>query len=287
MPHRTITTLLAVLATTAGAATFAHGASASVVSAVVDNDPLGDLLQHHEVTFTDGNVAFRWGNGAVSGRVTGTLHIVEGDDACFRLRTDALDSSDNLVGSTYSRENGHCPHSDDPVDVPIDLQTTGGSDVRRVRVALEKEHDKGWKTKETSATVSVGTSSDDVTLLASGIDVGGASWLTGAPTGPATVSWTIEDDGRLTATYDGFLHLKNPIGGAGRVEIRAINPVTGFQVDSAQGPQHTPADNAHHAYGDTLSVTSSSGSQVEVAMQTLAPGGAWQDAGTQTVSAAE
>ncbi len=287
MPRRTLTSLLAVLAATAGAATFAHSASASVVTTVVDNDPIGDLLQHHEVTFTDGNVAFRWSNGEVSARVTGTLHIVEGDDACFRLRTDELDSSGNLIASTSSREDGQCPHTDDQVDIPIDLQTTGGSDVRRVRVAVEKKKNGVWNTKETSATVSVGTSSDGVTILASGIDVGGAGWLSGAPTDAANVTWEIEADGQLTATYNGFLHLKNPIGGAGRVQIRAINPVTGFQVGSADGASHAPADNAHIAYEDTLSVTTSSGPQLQVAMQTLAPGGVWQDAGTQTVTAAE
>jgi hypothetical protein len=297
MPHRTLSTLLAILATTAGVAALADAAQAGIVAttsgAVVDNDEFPDLLQDSEVTLTDGNVAFRWANAVVTPELTATLHIVNGDDACYRTRTDSLDSAGNLIGSAYDEQAGHCRHSDAATDIPVDMEASAAPNVRKVQVVLEKQGTGGnWRTKDTSSLTSLTTFADDVTILGGGIDVGGPNWVNGAPTGPATVTWAIDNAGALTATYTGNLHLKSFYPGSGRVVIRAINPLTGFQVGRTEGPPHTPADNAHHAYPDTLSVTSSSGANLQIAMQSLVTdpvtgASTWQDVGTQTVNVSQ
>lgn len=293
MPHRILTTLLATAAAGAALAGSAQAATVSVRGVVVDNDALIDLLQGPEVTLTDGNVAFQWANATVTPRLTATLHIVDGDDACYRVRTDSYDSAGYPVGSAYDKPAGYCRHSDAATDIAVDMQAAGGPDVRHVRVALEK---KGtgptWRTKDTSFLTSLNTFADDATVLGGGIDIGGPDWVDGAPTGPARVSWAIGADGKLTAAYDGYLHLKSFYPGSGRVVIRAVNPFTGFVLASTEGTPHTPADNGHHGYEETLEVTSASGANLQIAMQSLVTDPAtgiagWQDVGTQTVSAGE
>lgn len=295
MPHRTLTTLLALLATAAGSAAFAGGAHASAapVGVVVDNDGFFDLLADPEVTLTDENIAFRWGRDTVTPRLTATLHIVDGDDGCYRVRTDSLDADGALVGSAYDDETGHCRHSDAPVDIPVDMLAVGGPDVKQLVVALEKEGTAGrWRTKDTSEMRELNTHDDKAMVLGGGIDIGGSGWLNGFPTSPARVSWDIGDDGRMTATYDGTLHLKGFYPGSGRVVIRAYDPVTGFRYGTDEGPAHTPADNGLDSSHDTLSVTSSNGTSLEVIMQSLVTDpltgtASWQDVNQQTVSAAE
>jgi hypothetical protein len=301
MPHRTLPTLLALVASTAGGALLAGSAPATaattVQGVVVDNDAFPDLLDHAEVTLTDGNVAFRWSNAVVTPRLTATLHIVEGDDACYRVRTDSFDAAGQLVGRAVDLEDGHCPRNDDATDIPVDMQAIGGPDVRRVQVSVQKQvievnKPPKWQSKDTSSLPYLTTHDDEVRILGSGLDVGGETWLTGAPTDAARVSWAIGDDGRLTATYTGFLHMKGFGSDAGRVVIRAINPFLDFTVATTEGGSHIPADNGHYAYEDTLAVTSSNGSDLQVATQSLSQAtpddpAVWQDSGTQTVNVAE
>ncbi len=297
MPHRTLTTLLALLATAAGGAALADGAQASVVASpigvVVDNDGFPDLLADPEVTLTDENIAFTWGVGTVTPRLTAVMHVVKGDNTCYRVRTDSLDADGTLVGSAYDDETGHCRHSDAPVDIPVDMRAVGGPDVKQVVVALEKQGTADrWRTKDTSEMRELSTHDDKAKVLGAGIDIGGPDWLNGAPTTSARISWELGADGLMTATYDGTLHLKGFYPGSGRVVIRAYDPVTGFRYGTDEGTAQTPADNGLHSYPETLSVTSSNGTSLEVITQSLVTDpltgtASWQDVSRQVLSAAE
>jgi len=269
------------------------GPSPSTPSALVDNDPFPTMFHDpdSEVTFTDGNIAWQWGNGTVTPRLTGTLHVVNGDDARFRVRVDSYDANNNKVGTAYDKDNGHPIHTDDPKDIAVDMNGAAGPNVRRAVVALEKQGTSAkWKTKDESDVLELDTFDDSVTIRGSGIDVGGADFANGAPTGPATVSWRFGDDGTLTATYTGYLHLTNFHQGSGRVVIRAINSLTGRASATAEGDTHTAEDNGHHAYQDTLAVVSDV-AELEVAMQSWVTDpetgqGSWTDVDSQTVNVA-
>ena len=177
------------------------------------------------------------------------------------------------------------------IDIAVDMNGAAGPNVRRAVVALEKQGTSAkWKTKDESDVLELDTFDDSVTIRGSGIDVGGADFANGAPTGPATVSWRFGDDGTLTATYTGYLHLTNFHQGSGRVVIRAINSLTGRASATAEGDTHTAEDNGHHAYQDTLAVVSDV-AELEVAMQSWVTDpetgqGSWTDVDSQTVNVA-
>ena len=289
MQHRNISTTVA-------------GPTPSPPTTIVDNDPFPTLYHDpdSEVTFSGGNVAWAWGNGTVTPQVTGTLHIVNGDDAKFRVRVDSYDSDGNLVGSAYDKKKGHKRHTDAATEIPVDMNAISGPNIRRAIVALEKEGiGPQWHTKDESIVLELDTFDDNVTILGSGVDVGGPDFSNGAPTDPASVSWEIGDDGMLTATYTGYLHLKGFHGGSGRVVIRAINPISGLEVARAEGDAYSPPDNGYHRYPDsppdtpeTLAVASDAPA-LEVVMESWVvtdpetQQGTWEDVGSQTVSVAQ
>jgi hypothetical protein len=284
MQHRNISTTVA-------------GPTPSPLTTVVDNDPFPTLYHDpdSEVTFSDGNVAWAWGNGTVTPQVTGTLHIVNGDDAKFRVRVDSYDSDGNLVGSAYDKKKGHPRHTDAATDIPVDMNAISGPNIRRAIVALEKEGiGPQWHTKDESILLELDTFDDDVTILGSGIDVGGLGFSEskGKPTEPAVVSWKLGDDGMLTATYTGYLHFDDFNKDAGRVIIRAIDPISGREAARTEGGSHSPPDTGYHHYPDTLAVVSEEAS-LEVVMQSWVvtdpetQQGEWEDVGSQTVSVAQ
>jgi hypothetical protein len=282
MQHRKLSTTVA-------------GPTPSPLTTIVDNDPFPTLYHDpdSEVTFSGGNVAWAWGNGTVTPQVTGTLHIVNGDDAKFRVRVDSYDSDGNLVGSAYDKKQGHPRHTDAATDIPVDMNAKSGPNIRRAIVALEKEGiGPQWHTKDESIVLELDTFDDDVTILGSGIDVGGLGFSKGNPTEPAIVSWKIGDDGMLTATYTGYLHFDDFNKDAGRVIIRAIDPLSGREAARTEGGSHSPPDTGYYHYPDTLAVVSEK-AYLEVVMQSWVvtdpetQQGTWEDVGSQTVSVAQ
>jgi hypothetical protein len=287
--HRKIGTLLAILATAAAGSALAGSANAAIVSSplkdVVDNDPV-QVLVDPEVKLIDANVAFAWGSGSTDSRLTGTLHIVDGDDARFRVKLASYDRSSKLLGTTYNTLAGTPIHTDAAKDIAVDMKGTSAPFVSRVEVSVQKQGtgDK-WRTKGTNNTPFLNLADDDVTILGTGIDVGGSSFFMGAPLTPAKLRWALGDDGKMTGTYDGYLHFQD-FSRCGRVELRYLSQL-GLRTATVDGPQHCPADDAHYQEHDTLAAPASSlASKVEVAMQSKT-GGVWQDVNTQTVSIAE
>ena len=291
MQLRRIKTATALLATAAGVAAFAGSAQA----AVVDNYWL-DMSGNPDLQFRDGNMAFDWEHSVTSGHLTGTMKVIKnGDNASFRVALKSYDINNNQIGDTvYDDPDGTPVHTTGSKDIPVDMDAVAAPGVTQVKVLLQKKGTTdNFVTKDyTYATVL--THSDDVTILGSGIDVGGWGFdeTTGLPTAAASVSWKIGADGQLTANYHGWLDLDSIFyRGVGRVEIRALNNA-GKVLATAVGPAHQLTTPAFEAFEDTLSVTTADAIRLKVKMQTegtdpYTGDPVWFDAGEQIVSVAE
>jgi hypothetical protein len=267
MHLRKLTTPLAILAATLGVSAFATSAQA----AVVDNDATS-LLTDPEVTLTDGNVAFDWTQGKVTPRLTGNLNVVNGDDACFRVRIDSYDINNTLLHSNHGAKA--CPNNDNQHSYPVDLSAPSDALTHRVTVAVEKETLKdGWQTKDQDTNLYVTPHRDAVTISGSGINADG------------NVGWHIDNTGKSIGEYDGTLTFDG-FSNCGRISLRYFDDV-GKKVDEVDGSKHCPPDLGHYTFFDTLVPTpSSSAIKVKVVMQSKV-GGSWVDVSSKTVSIAE
>jgi hypothetical protein len=247
-----------------------------------------------EVTLNDANLTFEWSNADVKPQLTGTLHVVNGINARYRVRVDCYDRLSNKIGTAYDNTDGTPIHAS-PKDIPVDMTGNAAPNVYYVKVALEKQGTSpNWHSRD-AYDIFMRLSDDEVRILGDGIDIGGPDFSNGAPTDSATVSWNIGDDGKLTATYSGYLHFKK-FDRPGRVVVRAINTLTGAEAARAEGDSHTPADNGHYRYPETggpetLTVESYA-TNLQVIMQSFSTDpetgqGTWSDVHSQTVSVAE
>jgi hypothetical protein len=283
--YRKLTTALAVLATTAGVSALASSAQAQISGTiggdVVDNDAL-QVSGDPDISLVDGNVAFQWGSGETSSRLTGTLHLLDADKARWRVRVDSFDRNGTKIGTAYDVPDG-TPVKKEVKDIPVDMAGTVAPYIARVFVAVEMQgaSDK-WITKASEDT-NLNLHDDPVTILGDGIDVGSGPFGYTGPMLPATFSWKIDDDGKLTGTYSGSLY-HDDFARCARVTLRPLS--FGFPGDEVNGPEHCAYDNGFYRDADTLSTAPSSrASGVEVAMQSKV--GGWGDVNTQRVSVAE
>jgi hypothetical protein len=278
MQHRKLSTTLAMFAATAGVTVFAASAQAGVV---VDNDG-ASLTGHSEVTLTDANLAFNFDSSGILPKLTGTLEVVNGDDACFRARLASYD------GSTLLHDKPgitRCLQTDQLREFSINLPEDRDPLTDKVVVSVEKDDGPqgSWRTKD-ERELDMNTFSDTFRIFGAGVDIGGDAFAAGDPTNNASVAWSI-DDGNATATYDGWYHFDAFLR-RGRVQLRMLDE-SGAQVEVIDGPEHFAPDLAHYAYQDVLASTPSPNVvEVEVAMQTKS-GGVFSDVDTETVSIAE
>jgi hypothetical protein len=277
MQHRKLTTTLAILAATTGVAAFAASAQAGVI---VDSDP-ALLTGDPEVTLIgDPEVAFNFDSSGILPKLTGTLAIVDGDDACFRVRLASYDGA-TLLHDKPGRQ--HCMRNDLPHEFPINLPEDRDALTDSVVVSVEKDGQQGWTTKD-ERQINMNTFSDTFRIIGAGVDIGGDTFAAGDPTNNASVAWSI-DDGDATATYNGWYHFDAFLR-RGRVQLRMLDE-SGTVVEVQNGPEHFAPDLAHYAYNDVVASTPSPNVvEVEVAMQTKS-GGVFSDVDTETVSIAQ
>jgi hypothetical protein len=173
------------------------------------------------------------------------------------------------------------------------MAATAAPNLYEVEIALEKNSSGTWKEKSHFYLPVIRyPRSDDVKILDTGIDVGGSAFDSAAhePVDSAKVSWHIEDDGKLTASYHGFMHLESRFyPGIARVQIRALNGA-GKVLDTDTGPAHYQNTPVYQSDEDTLSVTTADAARLKVKIQTQDRyTGAWVDlpGDEQTVSVAE
>jgi hypothetical protein len=297
---------LAALATAAALPVFAAGAQASLGPITGTSSPKGQVTLDtvpfglsvpsdgiSTASFTKATAKFTWYNGAVAAHLTGTLHVDGGQNAQFRLRVDGLTYNNGAVGTPVYDEVKGTQITSSSQDIPVDLAVPSAPDLGKLKIAIEEKSSSPKWTDRGEYYAQVVPHTDDVTILDRHLDVGGVGFANGAPTGPASVAWAVGEDGALTATYRGYLHFQG-FSGSARVQLRAIDPLTGLPGTSADGPTHSSNGTGHDVSGqDTVSLTSSSASAVRVVMQSWvavpgeAGGGHWDDIGSQTVSAEE
>jgi hypothetical protein len=258
--------LLALVATAAGVAALSGSAQAAVYQNsyfYMNSDP--------EVSLMEGNLANDWSHSIVSPQVTGDLKVVNGDDANFRVRVDSINLDNDVVGTTYytPKPNGFKDDAEHHFDV--NMAATPGPDLGEVEVALEKESSGTWKEKSHFyLPVIRNPRSDEVKIVDTAIDLGGYGFnaLTQAPDNPASITWLIQPDGRLTANYSGYLYLGSDFfPKRARVMIRALNNA-GKVLDKAAGAaQYQQTPEFMTSPQEALSVTSSDATRLQVAIQ--------------------
>jgi hypothetical protein len=280
MKHRKPAAILAALAATVGVSALA----ASAQAVVVNHDPIGTLSADPDLSLsTDSEVTFDYSNGEITPRLTGTLGT--GGDRCYRVHLYSYNGSTLLHDK---RGNSYCFNTAVHHDRSIDLSEDPDPATDTVVVALEKQNNKTkeW-TEKSRATAGIALYMDPVRILGDGIDVGGFDFdaATGEPTGVTLVKWSIDDDGKATAAYNGTLHLDDWFPGCGRVELRYLDEA-GKRVDTVDGGTNCPADKSHYKYTESLSAPASTQiSQLRIAMQSSGDQGVtWQDVKTQTMS---
>jgi len=265
MQLRKIKTATALLATAAGVAAFAGSAQA----ATVDNYGFS-MWGNPDLQFSDGNMKFDWEHSVTSGHLTGTMKVIKnGDNARFRVALQSYDINNTQLGATvYDDEAGTLVRTTGAKDIPVDMDATPGAGVVQVKVLLQKQVAGGSFVTKDYTYATVLTHSDDVTILGTGIDVGGRGFANHAPTDPASVWWKIESDGQLTANFSGTLHLDHGFyPGRGRIIIAALNNA-GKVLATDDGSECKPKDLGYLACDYTLSVTTADATRLKVIQQT-------------------
>ncbi len=290
MARRTMIGALATLAMTAGGSVAGAGAAQA---AIVDYDNVeletvnfdfgssgwvlsepsgpGDLHWHHT-------------GGQLRPHLTGTLHINNAVGDCARMRLDYLDAD----GDTLETEWGGtvCAATDQHHEWSVDLDPYASAYIDEVKVSVEAQTtlngafsivDHGFYT--------VGITADDVKITTPNFDLGGDAWAFGAPTGDATMLWSIEE-GRITPQLVGTLHLNNVEDGCARVNLRYLTE-SGTFITSRPGGTVCANDNGHWEFAVDLDPYESNHiGQVKVQLQTQNADGTYNVIGHQTVSAA-
>jgi hypothetical protein len=259
--------LLAILATAAGVTALSGSAQAAVYQNsyfYMNRDTAG------EVSLMQGNLANDWSHSTISPEVTGDLKVVNGDDANFRVRVDSIDLDNNVIGTTYYTPKPNGFKDDAEHHFAVDMSGTAAPNLGEVEIALEKNSSGTWKEKDHFYLPVIRyPKADDVKILDTSIDVGGSGFssFTHEPTDSAKVSWHIEDDGQLTASYDGWLHMEPDFfRGRARVMIRALNGA-GKAVAKQAGPARYQQTPEYQSDEDKLSVTSADAARLQVAIQ--------------------
>jgi hypothetical protein len=310
--RRTRVAALAVLATAAAIPAFATSAHATL-------GPIGGLtsIPKGQVTLetvwsgfngppdahgkafslNPGQAEFTWSQGEVAAHVTGTMHVEGAKNAQARVRIDSLTVNNAVLGTVYDNKTG-TPINSASQDVDVDVNVPAAPNLGKVKIVLEeKSNTNKWDDRGEFCAQFV-PRTDDVTILGKHADVGGIGYSHGAPTDAAAVTWKVGDDGALTATYYGYLHLDG-LSGTARTELRAINPLLGTVSARADSPEYTSNGAKHDEFPDpdkrvseTIPLTSYSPT-LEVVIQSwvnvpdMEDGGYWDDIGSQTINAGE
>ena len=265
MYRRMTKPLLAIAATAAGVAALSGSAQAAVYQNsyfYMNSDP--------EVSLMEGNLADDWSHGTITPEITGKLKVVNGDDANFRVRLDTFDLDNNKVDTTYYTPKPDGFKDDAEHNFDVDMTAASAPNLGEVEIALEKNSSGTWKEKSHFyLPVSRNPRYDDLNILDTSIDLGGYGFDPAAhePLNPGKITWHIEDDGRLTASSDTYLHMESKFRpGRARVIIRALNGA-GKVVAKQAGPDYYQQTPEYEVHEDKLSVTSTDATRVQVAIQ--------------------
>ncbi len=101
-------TTVAILAVTAGFSALVDSAHAQISGTiggdVVDNGAC-QVLGDRSIALTDGNMAFQWGRGETTSRLTGTVHVIGSENARASAWASTATSDSTAVGRQSSNDN--------------------------------------------------------------------------------------------------------------------------------------------------------------------------------------
>jgi hypothetical protein len=239
----------------------------------------------------DGTLTWVVENGSVTPKLTGTLHL-KNVSTCARLRMHYLNGSTLLT----SRHGGAvCAPDNDHHTWSVNLSPYSDIAITSVIVSIESQNTAGaWEAVD-SDTYWRNLADDEVTITGDGFDFGGSGFANDAPTGPATLDWTIEN-GAVGATATGTVHIDRNAGACVRVRL-AI-----YQGDGqgGRGPAIwsgiptapiCAADNSYHSEDVVVSANPAflfpRVEVVKVILESLAANGSWNQVGSQLVYLSE
>jgi hypothetical protein len=302
---------LAVLATAAAIPAFAPGAHATIGPVGGTSIPKGQVTLEtvwagfggpadsagKSFSLNPGEAEFTWYQGKVGAHLTGTMHADGAKNAQARVRVDSLTVNNDVLATTYDNKTG-TPINSASQDVPVDVTVPALPNLGKIKITLEeKSNTPKWDNRGELYAQFV-PRTDDLTILGKHADIGGIGYSKGAPTDAAAVTWKVGDDGALTATYYGYLHLDG-FAGTARTELRAIDPLSGMVTARADSKSYLSNGAGHDEFPDpdkripeTLPLTSYSPT-LEVAIQSWMSvpgetgGGHWDDIGSERISAAD
>jgi hypothetical protein len=271
-------------------ALFGAGALASAAQAVVvDSDNLTIATPGYDfggydwaagVPIGSGDLHYHWDDSKIRPHLTGTIHLNDADGTCGRMRMKYYDYDGTLLETEYGGEV--CVDHDSHAAWSVDLDPYADRNIHHVTVSVQKETVSGWSTME-SETEYVNTHSDNVKITADGVDLGLYDLAFGEPTSPATMTWSLSDEG-VKPSLLGDVMLNNSSGVCARVNLKYMTDA-GYVLTEEAGHEYCAPDNDLHRYGFTLgSIRSDKLDKVKVQLQTLAANGTWQTAGWETVS---
>lgn len=271
-------------------ALFGVGASAGAAQAVViDSDNVTIATPGYDfggydwaagVPIGSGDLHYHWDDSEIRPHLTGTIHLNDADGTCGRMRMKYYDFDGTLLETEYGDDV--CANGDTHAAWSVDLDPYADPDIHHVTVSVQKETVSGWSTVE-SETEYINTHADNVKITADGVDLGLGDLDFGEPTSPATMTWSLSDEG-VKPLLLGDVMLNNSSGVCARVNLKYMTD-GGYVLTEEAGHEYCAPDNDLHRYGFTLgSIRSDKLDKVKVQLQTLAANGNWQTAGWETVS---
>jgi hypothetical protein len=280
---------LTVAAAVTAAASFAGTAEA----AMIDKDGVKLTASKYDFgnsTFVagaptgSGDLKFKFSEGKITPRLTGTMHLNDADGTCARMQLRYFDAQGNeLVDAKHGGQK--CETDDQHHAYDVDLDPYSDDSIDRVEVGLQKKTATGWSTVETR-TFTADVHADNVKITEQGADVGGHDFAAGAPLGSAQLDWNLVD-GVVAPRLTGFLHLNNSAGLCARVNLRFYSE-SGIFLTKGRGEAECAEDNGHQRFSIDLSPYDSNKiGEVKVQLQTQGTNGSWNVAGSKTVSIAQ
>lgn len=229
----------------------------------------GELHWHHE-------------NGTIRPHLVGHLHLDEADGSCGRMRIEYFDAWESLLATRYGGEV--CADDDHHHEWDVDLDPFTADEIVAVDVAVQAESSSGWSTMEEEK-YWIGTMTDELKITESKVDFGSEDFAAGAPMRTGYVDWEI-DDAVVTPNIWGYLHLNNSDDVCARLNVR-YRTEAGAHLFTEPGDEHCAPNGGHHSWYVFMDDEGSDKvGEINVQLQTRAPGGSWTVEGNEIVALA-
>ena len=218
---------------------------------------------------------FVYENGQMAPHLTGEIDLKDAGGQCGRMRMDYYGGAHLFLTTRYGGEV--CAKGDSRQSWTVDLTPYESNKVNEVKVSIEKKTaSKDWSILE-SRTVKFEPVHDKVKITEDGFDFGGETFVAGAPTNSAEVTW-VWKEGKVTPQVSGRLHINNAASACARLHLEYFT-AEGLVADK-YGEKFCASDNSHY-YNDVDLSKYSDGklTSITINLQTLRADGTWKTIG--------